>query len=442
MSVMTQKSSVELGDGKDQFGIGRRIWIATAVVGLLTLGVGGWGVMAELSSAIIAPGTVVLDRNVRKVQHREGGIVADILVREGQAVKAGQRLILLDESQTRAELGIVRGQLIEMTGRKSRLMAERDGLDAIEFPSDFTDMGGEAEAVRRGEVRLFVEAQKTRESQREQLRSRIEQMGNEVKGMSKQRDAKEKELSIISKELAHVADLQRRQLTPVSRVYAMERESTRLDGDHGNFVSQIARVTGQVSELNLQILAIDQNARTEAQREMRNVEARLGELSERQTAIADRLTRMELKAPQSGIVQDMTVHTVGGVITPAEPVMVIVPDNEILAIEVRIAPNDIDQITLGQKARLRFTAFNQRTTPELPGHVIHVAGSATFDGKSGQSYFMARIAVDASEKGKLAALKLVPGMPVEAYVSTGDRTAFAYLTKPLVDQFARAFKEE
>ena len=232
------------------------------------------------------------------------------------------------------------------------------------------------------------------------------------------------------------------QLTPISRVYAMEREATRLDGDHGNFVAQIARAGGQIAELNLQILAIDQTTRTEAQRELRNIDARLSELAERQSAIQDRLTRMELKAPQAGIVQELAVHTVGGVITSAEPVMLIVPDNEPLAIEVRIAPNDIDQMTVGQKARLRFTAFNQRTTPEIPGTVTHVAGSATMDAKSGQSFFMARIAVDADQKAKLGDLKLVPGMPVEAYVNTGDRTAWAYMTKPITDQFMRAFKEE
>lgn len=428
-------------DGAD-FGIEKRLWGAGAAIVLLGLMVGGWGASSQLESAVIAQGLVVVERNVKKVQHREGGIVAAILVREGERVAAGQTLIKLDDTQTRAELGIVQSQIVELTGRKTRLLAERDGLGALAFPPEFAGWGEEGRAVIAGETRLFQETRRTRDKQKEQIGLRKLQLGDEVKGMSLQRDARKTELSFISKELEQVRSLQLKQLTPISRVYAMEREAARLTGELGNIVAQIARAHGQINELDLQLLTIDQNARTEAQRELRTVEARISELLERRAAAIDRLARVELKAPRSGIVHELAVHTVGGVLSSAEPAMLIVPEDEQLTIEARIAPHDRDQVAIGQKARLRFSAFNQRTTPEFMGSIVLVAADITKDPKTGQAYYSARVELVAADKSKVGALKIVPGMPVEAFISTGERTALSYLMKPLTDQFARAFKEE
>lgn len=425
-----------------RFAIAPRITAALLLIGGLVFGCGTWAATASLSGAVIASGSVVVERHAKKVQHRDGGIVAAINVRNGERVLAGATLIRLDDTQTRAELAIVRSQLVELSGRKVRLLAERDGRETLQFAPEFAGQGSDSANVEAGETRLFNENVTTRKSQKEQLQLRIGQLGEERGGLTRQRDAKAHELQLIRKELEQVQSLQKRALTPISRVYAMEREATRLDGEHGALLSQIARIGGQISELNLQILAVDQTARAEAQRELRSIEARLAELAEREGAARDRLGRMELKSPQTGIVHELAVNTIGGVVTAAEPVMLIVPDGEALTVEARMSPLDIDQLSVGQGARLRFSAFNSRATEELAGHIIHVAADTTTDAKSGQTYYSTRIALADEARAKLGDLKLIPGMPVEVFVATADRTALDYLAKPFLDQLARAFREE
>lgn len=442
MSIAQSSAPAGTAATDTRFTIGSRIMTATVLVGALIVGCGTWAATASLNGAVIAQGSVVVDRHAKKVQHRDGGIVAAINVRNGQRVAAGETLIRLDDTQTRAELAIVRSQLVELSGRKVRLTAERDGQETITYPADFTAQGGDAALVLSGETRLFKENLATRKSQKEQLGLRIQQLGEETAGLVRQRDAKANELKLIRKELEQVAELQKKALTPISRLFSMQREATRLDGEHGALMSQIARVAGQIAELNLQILSVDQTARGEAQRELRGIEARFAELTEREGAAKDRLTRMELKAPQGGIVHELTAHTVGGVITSAEPVLLIVPEDEALNIEARMSPLDIDQLAIGQPARLRFSAFNSRTSEELPGRIVHVSADVTTDAKNGQSFYSTRIELDQAGRAKLGDLKLVPGMPVEVFVATAERTALDYLAKPFLDQLARAFKEE
>lgn len=422
--------------------IRRRIWVSGLLIMTMIGGCAAWAVTADLAGAVVTSGAVIVEQRVKRVQHREGGIVAAIQVKDGDSVKSGQTLIRLDDTQIRAELGIVRSQLTALTGRKARLSAERDGAASVEFPADFDGLGPDAPAVRQTELRLFREAVLSRQSQREQLQSRIAQLKEEISGLGTQREARDKEAQLIKKELEQVEMLQQKQLTPISRVYAMEREAARLTGDVGNLGAQMAKAGGQIAELQLQILAIDQNARTESQREISSIEARIAELAERQAAALDRLKRMDVKAPYSGTVQELAVHSVGGVITPAEPLMVIVPDNESLAIEVKISPTDIDQVTLNQMVRVRFSGFNQRTTPEQRGYISQVSGDITRDPRGNQSYYTAQIRLEQGMSAAVEQFKLVPGMPVEAFIATKERTALAYFMKPLTDQFARAFKEE
>lgn len=439
---MTASAPARGQPAQDTFNFGRRMTFGWFLLGGLVFGVGGWAATADLSGAIIASGSIVVDKYSKKVQHKDGGIVASIHVRGGEKVEAGQTLIRLDDTQIKAELGIVRAQLVELTGRKARLIAERDGLSAIAFPDAIDAMGPDAAQVRAGETRLFEENRKSRQSQKEQPASRIGQTNDEIDGLTRQRDSKQKEHDIIKKELAQVTSLQKRSLTPITRVYQMERESTRLTGEHGSLIANIAKAKGQISELEMQILTLDQTVRSEAQKELRAIEARVGELTERQLAAVDRLIRVELKAPQGGVIHELNVHTVGGVITAAESIMLIVPEDEALTVEARFSPTDRDQLQPGQAARMRFTAFNQRTTPEVTGTIKTVAADVTVDPKNGQSYFSGRIALDGQAMEKLGNIKLVPGMPVEVFVATGDRTALTYLTKPFTDQWARAFKEE
>ncbi len=292
-----------------------------------------------------------------------------------------------------------------------------------------------------GEVRLFDENRKMKESQKSQLSLRIGQLKEEIIGLSSQRDAKNGELLLIKKELAQIHILNDKNLTPITRVYAMEREAKRLSGEHGGLTAQIARAHGQISEINVQILSVDENTRVQAQRELRSIDAKLSELSEREVATADKLQRIDLRAPQEGIVHELSVHTVGGIVTAAEQLMLVVPETDNLTIQARVSPTDVDQVIVGGPARLRLTAFHQQTTPELTGRVINVSADVTVDPKSGQSHYIARLEMDDKSKRTLGDLKLIPGMPVEVFISTGDRTALSYLAKPLTDQMNRAFRE-
>lgn len=444
---MTLDKSSASGAGAERialspaFGVSKHIVFASLVMGFLVIGCGSWAATANLSGAVIAPGTFVVERNVKKVQHSYGGIVSEINVRNGDRVQSGQVLLRLDATQIKAELGIIRSQLTELMARSARLSAERDSRAEMTLPATFAEQSADAKAAADGELRLFQENKRTKESQKEQLALRISQLKEEIVGLTAQRDAKKTELQIIQRELEQVRALAKKSLTPVSRVYSMEREETRLGGEHGGLLAQIARANGQISEINVQIIAVDENLRAQAQRELRGIEAKLAELAEREVASKDKLNRVELRAPQAGVVHELVAHTVGGVITGAEQVMLIVPDEDSLTIQTRLSPTDIDQVTVGRQAVLKLSAFNQQNTPELYGHVVQVSADVTVDPKSGQNYYVARIEMDEKSRHAIGDLKLVPGMPVEVYMSTGERTALSYLAKPFTDQMSRAFRE-
>jgi HlyD family secretion protein len=418
-----------------------RLAIGLIAVALLVFGIGGWMATAQLSGAVVANGLIVVDSNVKKVQHPTGGVVSEIKVKNGDRVNPLDLLVRLDDTQTRAALGIIVSQLVELHGRKARLTAERDDLDEVSFPKDLEAYGDDAQRVITGERRLFESRRKVAQGQKAQLKERIGQLRQEIEGLTSQRDAKAKELKLVREEFSRVDDMHKRGLLPVTRVLAMEREETRIAGEHGAFVAQIARTSGQIAETELSILAIDQTTRTDAQKDLRESEARIAELSERRLAAEDQLKRIDIKSPLAGIVHDLGVHTVGGVISPGEAIMQIVPTGDMLSVEVRIPPHDIDQVALGQRAMLRFTAFNQRTTPELSGALTHVAADLTREAQSGMSYYIARIKLSEEGLAKLVGVKLLPGMPVEAFIETGQRTALSYFLKPFSDQLARTFRE-
>ncbi len=419
---------------------GHMIFGAVVMAGLV-FGIGGWAASAQLSGAVIASGTVVVERHVKKVQHRDGGIVSAITVQNGDEVQAGDVVLKLDDTQIRSELAIIDGQLTELTARTARLIAERDGQETFTLPADFQESRKDAVSVISGEQRLFLENQKTRTSHKEQLSLRIDQLEIEISGLEAQRDAKKGELDLIDKELDQIRVLHAQKLTPVSRVYAMEREATRLRGEHGALVAQIARAHGQISEIKVQLIGIDQTMRSDSQREIRSIEVKVAELKERRAAGQDRLDRVVLRAPVSGVVHELAVHTVGGVITPAEQVLVIVPQSDALIVEAKFSATDIDQVVPGNTARLLFTAFSSEKTQEISGRVIQIAADASKDERTGASYFTGRVAITPGELKKLGELKLVPGMPVDIFVSTGERTVISYLTKPLLDQVNRSFRE-
>ncbi len=410
---------------------------------LLVGGLGGWSATAKIAGAVIAPGFVVVDGNSKKVQHPTGGIVGEIKVKLGDRVKEGDLLVRLDETQVRATLGIIQSQLVQSIARKARLEAERGGIMEIDFPAGFENESAEAAEAARGERRLFQARRSFIDGQKDQYRERISQLEKEIEGLTVQLAAKEAEVDLQWQEMTRLESLHAKQLVNETRMSQMKRDRVRLEGDLGSLVSQIARAKAQISQTEMQILQIEQEQRTDSQKELREVEAKLGELNERKIAAMDQLRRVEIRAPINGVVHEMNVHTVGGVVGQGETLMLIVPSGEPLAIEARISPIEIDQVAVGRKARLRFTAFNQRTTPEVDGAVGHVSADLSKDAQTGQTYFLVRVRFTEEALATLSekANHIVPGMPVEAFIETEERTALSYFTKPLTDSFRRTFRE-
>lgn len=415
---------------------------ATLVVVLVGL-VGGWAGATDIAGAVIAAGQLVVDSNVKKVQHPTGGIVGELNVRDGDRVKAGDILIRLDETITRANLAIVNKGLNEMMARKARLEAERDGGEAIVFPTDLTAHAQDLDIARIliSERRLFDLRRTARTGQKAQLSQRIAQLNEEVGGHIAQEAAKSREITLIERELAGARELWDKNLMPISKLTALEREATRLSGERGQLIAQIAQVKGRISEIELQMVQIDRDLGSEVGKELRDIDARIGEFLERKVSAEDQLKRIDIRAPQDGVVHQSVVHTVGGVVTPGEVLMLIVPANDKLMVEARVAPQDIDQVKVAQTALLRFTALNQRNTPEISGEVLRVSADVTSDQRSGLTYFTIRIGLRADEVARLGSVTLIPGMPVEAFVQTGNRKVLSYLVKPMHDQIMRAFRE-
>ncbi|APO78768.1 HlyD family type I secretion membrane fusion protein (plasmid) [Rhizobium etli 8C-3] len=424
--------------------IGRLTTIALAMVLLLIGVVGGLGATTYLSGAVIANGTLVVDSYVKPVQHQKGGTVGQIFVKNGGLVEAGQILVHLDDTQLRANLAIISRRLNELSATSARLGAERDGVGEIGFPQNLLQQAVEAGdgGIIEGERRLFEDRRTSRASRKAQLRQRIQQLRQEAEGLVAQQTGKKAEMALIDKELASVRRLFDQGIVPVNRLYALERESARLKGELGSLVASVAQTNGKVTETELQIIQIDDDHRSEVSDELRKTQSDIAEFSERMVAARDELRRVDIRAPQTGVVHQLMVHSAGAVVPPGEPIMQIVPARDTLTPEVRVLPQDIDQLSIGQEVRLRFSAFNQRNTPEINGIVQQIAADLTTDRESGSTYYAVRISVDQSEWSRLGSLVPVPGMPVEAFVQTGARTALAYLTKPLTDQVARAFRED
>lgn len=412
-------------------------------IALMVGGIGSWAATSELSGAVVGPGTIVVESNVKKVQHPSGGVVGEILVRDGSQVETGQLLMRLDETVTRATLGVVRSQLDEFTARQARLNAENEDRQEIAFPASLLARSDEPALALalESERRLMESRRESREGQRAQLRERIGQTREEIAGLTGQREAKDRELALIREELAGVGELYKKNLVSIQRLMQLRREETRVSGERNQLVTDSARAKAKISEIELQILQLDQDFRTQVLRELREVQGKIAELTERVAAAEDMLKRVEIRAPQRGVVYQMSVHTVGGVVSPGETLMLIVPRADELVVEARIAPSDIDQVSIASATLVRILAGNQRTTPQLQGEVTWVAADLTKDQQTGQSHYLVRVTLPASEVAKLGELKLVPGMPAEVFVQTGERTALQYLMKPLHEQIARTFIE-
>jgi HlyD family type I secretion membrane fusion protein len=422
--------------------IGSRV-ITGTVLGILLLGViGGWALTAKLTGAVIAAGTVTVDQNLKFIQHRDGGIIARILVREGDVVEKDQVIFELEDAQARAELSILRAQLLEVEARAARLTADRDGRLAITFPDHFTRDDPAMATLMDGETRLHEGNITNRDSQQLQLELAIDQIGDEIAGLDAQRAALVDETALVEEVHQSLVELDGKGLVEATRISASRREQVQLRGQMGEIDASIARSRARIGEIRVRILAIAEVARTDAQRELGLTETRASELTDRITAVQDRLSRMDIRAPIAGTVNEMNIFTEGGVITPAEVLATIVPADARLRVEAKLSPAAIDQVYVDQPARVRFSAFSHRTTPELAGSIIQIAPATTRDEVTGEPFYLAYVDIPQSEMDRLGDLDLMPGMPAEIYLSTQEQTALAYLAKPLVDQFQRAFREE
>lgn len=421
--------------------------IGFAAIVLMAGGFGVWACTSQLAGAVIAPGALVVESNVKKVQHPTGGIVGEILVHDGDLVQAGDVVMRLDDTVTRATLGIVRSQLDELQARDARLAAERDDAAEIAFPPDLLARRGTRtlDTALAGEERLFESRRNARIGQRAQLRERIAQSNEEIRGLSAQQQAKEVEIGMIDEELVGVRSLYAQNLVSISRLMILQRDKAKLDGERGQFIAEIARARGKISETELQIIQIDRDFRTDVLKDLREGQGRIAELRERQVAAEDQLKRIDLRAPQSGVVLQLSVHTVGGVVANGETVMQIVPTDERLVIDAKVSPQDIDQVAVGAKAIVKILAGNQRTMPDLEGTLLRVSADLTHDppssGPPTPPYFQVRVSLPASQVERIDDLHLVPGMPAEAFIQTTPRTPLQYLMKPLHDQVARTFRE-
>jgi HlyD family secretion protein len=416
--------------------------IGLAMVAVLAGGLGGWASTQEISGALIAPGQIVVESNVKKVQHPTGGVVGELRAHDGDVVKAGDVVVRLDDTVTKANLAIVTKNLDAALARGARLEAEQRGLDKIKFPPQLIERAADPDviAVMASESKLFDVRVNGRTGQKAQLRERIIQLNEEIAGLTAQATAKDQEIALVEKELAGVKQLYDQHLVQISRLTTLQRDAARLNGERAQYVAARAQAKGKITETELQIIQVDKDMVSEVSKDLRETNDKIGEFIERKITAEDQLRRVDIRAPQDGVVVQSTVHTVGGVITAGDVIMLIVPQADDLQVEAKVNPQDIDKLQIGQKTLLRFSAFNQRTTPELNGKVTRVSADVTTEQRTGQSYYTIRVSMPPDEIARLGEVKLVPGMPVEAFVQTGERTMLSYFMKPLSDQLMRAFR--
>lgn len=401
---------------------------------------GGWATLVPLSGAVVVPGTVVAASAVKKVQHQTGGTVTAIAVTDGMRVAAGDVLVRLDDTQVRANYQAVSKQLEEVRARIARLSAERDGREDDALPAKAAADRAPSELLA-SETTLFRARSDSRRSQRQLLRNRVAQLNDEITGLDAQSKSKDTQSGLITQELDGVQKLWEQRLTPLTRVTSLQREAARLEGEKAQLVSAIAETRGKIAETEMQLVKIDQDFRTDVMKDLRDAQDKEGELVEKTVSAKDQLTHIDLRAPVTGVVHELAVHTVGGVVTPAQVVMVIVPEGDELAIDAHLPPEQIDQVHKGQVAEVKFPAFNQRTTLDLAGEVAHVSADITHDQPTSPGYYTVRVTLSGEQLAKLGDRQLVAGMPAELFIQTTTRTMISYMFKPLTEQLGRMFRE-
>ena len=411
---------------------------------VLVVCIGGWSAMFKIKGAVIASGVIVVEGEPKTLQHLDGGIVGEILVKNGDVVKQGQVLVRLDPTAIDASRTIVEKRLFEAQARIDRLKAEWNETTEISWSKILVDAKTRADVteILTGQQKLFEARKKSMNGQVAQLRQRITQSREQIQGLRDLIDSKQAQISLIGEELEGLRTLLEKGYVSKTRVLALEREQARLGGDISTHRSDISRTNSAIGETEIQILQIKKDATSEILTELRQVESERSDLSEQLITASDQFKRIDITSPVAGIVHDMSVTTIGGVIAPGQAILQIIPTNERLIIEARIQPIDIDQVYVGQPARINLSAFSQRTTPQLDGFVINTSADSLIDQVTGAPYFSVRIEIPASERAKLGGLTLIPGMPAESFIQTEERTVLNYILKPFSDQLGRSFREE
>lgn len=419
--------------------------IGALAVLILVGGFGTWAFRTSIAGAIVSGGRIEVDRNRQVVQHPDGGVVDEILVDEGDTVALGDTLIRLDSDLLKSELIIVEGQLYELMARRGRLEAERDELEDITFDSELQEVAAgrpEVADLVAGQVRLFAARTESTEREIEQLQKQREQMEKQIEGIEAQQASLAQQLDLIESELENQQSLLDKGLAQASRVLNLRREQANLNGTIGELTASEARAEARITEIDIEIIQMSSVRREEAISRLRDLRYRELELAEKRRSLKERMARLDITAPVSGVVYGLQVHTPRSVIRSADPVLFLVPQDRPLVIAARVDPIHIDQLHMGQDVILRFSAFDQRQTPELYGKVVQISADAFEDETRSVSYYRAEITLNDGEAERLPeGTVLIPGMPVEAFIRTQDRSPIAYLVKPLSDYFTKAFRE-
>lgn len=424
--------------------LNRHLSLGILIILILVGGAGGWAAVEEISGAIIAPGLIVVETKAKRVQHQEGGIVKEIRVQNGDLVRAGDLLVKLDDTVVTANLSMITSELGELAAQEVRLIAERDGRVEMQFPSELVDRSQHEPALASSlsDQRSLRETRRsTLQGRKAQLKEQIAQFEDQIRGLAVQRSAKNESISLINERLEALEPVFLKGLVLATDITVLKRDRADLVGDRGELISQIAQAHETISERRLQILQIEDEFRSGVLENLQTVRARTSQLKEEKIAALDKLQRVEILAPRTGYIHQLNVHTLNGVIGAGETLMLIVPQEDMLIVEAQVQPTDVDQVHPGQKVIIRLPAFNQRTTPELTGNLTMISPDLSQDEITGTNYYLARLIISEGERAKLKEKKLLPGMPVEAFIQTGERTILSYLVKPLNDHISHAFKE-
>ena len=414
------------------------------LVGVFVLGAGTWAAVAPLESAAHAPGVVEVESSRKTVQHLEGGIIGAILVRDGQKVVAGQPLIRLDDTKARTSLRALQGQLWDAKAAEARLIAERDGAAAPDYPGELADQIDNSDIARvvAGQNKIFQTRRTLQQSKTALIKQRIAETEEEIKGLRAQVASDTTRVGLINEEISGLRQLLDKGLERKPHLLQLQRDLAEIEGKRGDTLAQIARAEQSIVESQVTIVNQENDRQNEVAESLRDTQKKIHELTEQIQAATDVLARIEVKAPEEGIVTDLKVHTPGGVVTAGEPLLDLVPPEDHLIVSAQVRPEDINTVHAGLPAWVRLTPYKQRRTPPLEGKVEYVSADRLVDKHTNQPYYAAKIRVDEAKLKEVIGVEMIPGMPAEVSIKTGEQTVAMYALSPVLDSFRRAFREQ